>query len=382
MEELVKALTIGVTNGLIIALIAIGYTLVYGILELINFAHADVFMLGTAFTYFATELIVRGFGIPASSTLALVVTLMALPIIMLMTATINASIERLAYRPLRNAPRLAPLISAIGMSFVLQNIGLLLLGPSQKAVEPVLPRTDLVFFPSGAAWFGVDEIIVLGVTVPLLLALRWFVANTRQGKAMRATAQDREASGLMGIDVNRTISLTFLIAGGLAGAAGLVVALYYGQTFFQYGLQFGLLSFTAAVWAASATSRGRRSAASSIGIVAAMSDRFIEAKWTRVIVFSLLILVLIFRPTGLLAEQRRSARDMTEAVRAPRRSIPNPLAGMEERRRQTVILVLVVDPRARLSADLPASLQCALPSHGRGPRSSSSAPRSRSSRSG
>ena len=117
MEELVKALTIGVTNGLIIALIAIGYTLVYGILELINFAHADVFMLGTAFTYFATELIVNAFGIPASSTLALVVTLLALPIIMLMTATINASIERLAYRPLRNAPRLAPLISAIGMSF-------------------------------------------------------------------------------------------------------------------------------------------------------------------------------------------------------------------------------------------------------------------------
>lgn len=303
MEELVKALTIGVTNGLIIALIAIGYTLVYGILELINFAHADVFMLGTAFTYFATELIVHGFGIPASSTLALVVTLLALPIIMLMTATINASIERLAYRPLRNAPRLAPLISAIGMSFVLQNIGLLLLGPSQKAVEPVLPRTDLVFFPSGAAWFGVDEMIVVGVTVPLLLALRWFVANTRQGKAMRATAQDREASGLMGIDVNRTISLTFLIAGGLAGAAGLVVALYYGQTFFQYGLQFGLLSFTAAVMGGIGNLTGATLGGLFVGIVAAMSDRFIEAKWTSVIVFSLLILVLIFRPTGLLAEQ-------------------------------------------------------------------------------
>ena len=139
-EALARALTIGVTNGLIIALIAIGYTLVYGILELINFAHADVFMLGTAFTYFATEFIVHGLGIEATTTPALILTLLALPIIMALTAGINASIERVAYRPLRNAPRLAPLISAIGMSFVLQNIGLILLGPSQKAVEPVLPQ--------------------------------------------------------------------------------------------------------------------------------------------------------------------------------------------------------------------------------------------------
>jgi branched-chain amino acid transport system permease protein len=303
LEELVKALTIGVTNGLIIALIAIGYTLVYGILELINFAHADVFMLGTAFTYFATEFIVVGLGIPAASTLALLLTLMALPIVMLMTASINAGIERTAYRPLRNAPRVAPLISAIGMSFVLQNVGLILLGPSQRAVEPVLPRTDVVFFPSGRAWFGVDEIAVLAVTIPLLIGLRWFVSSTRQGKAMRATAQDREASGLMGIDVNRTISLTFLIAGALAGAAGLVVALYYGQTFFQYGIQFGLLSFTAAVFGGIGNLTGATVGGIIIGMIAAMSDRFIEAKWTSVIVFSLLILVLIFRPTGLLAEK-------------------------------------------------------------------------------
>ena len=304
MEELIKALTIGVTNGLVIALIAIGYTLVYGILELINFAHADVFMLGTAFTFFATEIIVIAMGVPAASLAALLLTLIALPFVMLFTAAINSSIERLAYRPLRNAPRLAPLISAIGMSFVLQNVGLMLLGPSQKAVEPVLPRTDIVFFPSGRGWFGLDEVAVLAVTIPLLLALRWFVSSTRQGKAMRATAQDREASGLMGIDVNRTISLTFLIAGALAGAAGLVVALYYGQTFFQYGLQFGLLSFTAAVLGGIGNLTGATLGGLFVGIIAALSDRFIEAKWTSVIVFSLLILVLIFRPTGLLAEQQ------------------------------------------------------------------------------
>jgi branched-chain amino acid transport system permease protein len=304
LEELVKALTIGVTNGLIIALIAIGYTLVYGILELINFAHADVFMLGTAFTYFATEIIVVAMGIPAASTLALLLTLLALPIVMALTAIINSSIERLAYRPLRNAPRLAPLISAIGMSFVLQNVGLMLLGPSQKAVEPVLPDTDLVHLPSGNDWFGVDELLVVAVTIPLLIGLRWFVSSTRQGKAMRATAQDREASGLMGIDVNRTISLTFIIAGALAGAAGLVVALYYGQTFFQYGLQFGLLAFTAAVVGGIGNLTGATLGGIVIGLIAAMSDRFIEAKWTSVIVFTILILVLVFRPTGLIAEQQ------------------------------------------------------------------------------
>jgi branched-chain amino acid transport system permease protein len=304
LEELVKALTIGLTNGLIIAMIAIGYTLDYGILELINFAHADVFMLGSAFTYFATEFVINSMGLSNGTFLALGVTLLFLPVIMLMTAGINAGIERTAYRPLRNAPRLAPLISAIGMSFVLQNVGLILLGPSQKAVEPVLPKTDLVTFPDGSSWFGVDEVFVVAVTLPLLFALRWFIAQTRQGKAMRATAQDREASGLMGIDVNRTIPLTFLIAGGLAGAAGLVVALYYGQTNFLFGFQFGLLSFTAAVIGGIGNLTGATLGGILIGVIAAMSDRFLEAKWTSVIVFGLLILVLIFRPTGLLAEKQ------------------------------------------------------------------------------
>ena len=304
MEELVRALTIGLTNGLIIALIAIGYTLVYGILELINFAHADVFMLGTAFTYFGTNFIVESLGIPASSLVALLVTFIGLPVVMLLTAGINASIERVAYRPLRNAPRLAPLISAIGISFVLQNIGLVILGPSQLRVQDVLPTTRLVDLPSGAAWFGVDELVVVLVTLPLLLALRWFVGSTRQGKAMRATAQDRDASGLMGIDVNRTISLTFLIAGALAGAAGLIVALYYRQTFFQYGFQFGLLSFTAAVLGGIGNLTGATLGALVLGLIAALSDRFLETKWTTVIVFGILILVLVFRPTGLMAEKQ------------------------------------------------------------------------------
>jgi len=304
LEELLTALMIGLANGLIIALIAIGYTLVYGILELINFAHGDVFMLGTAFTFFALGFIVDGLGLEARSTAALAATFIALPFIMLLTAVINASIERAAYRPLRNAPRLAPLISAIGMSFVLLNVGLILLGPSQRAVPPVMPKETVIAFPSGAEFIGTEHIIVAAVTVPLLLLLRWFVGSTRQGKAMRATAQDREASGLMGIDVNRTISLTFLIAGALAGAAGLVVALYYGQTNFNFGFQFGLLSFTAAVLGGIGNLTGATFGGIVIGLIMAMSDRYLEARWTSVIVFSILILVLIFRPTGLLAEKQ------------------------------------------------------------------------------
>jgi branched-chain amino acid transport system permease protein len=267
VEDLAVALRIGLTNGLIIAVIAIGYTLVYGILELINFAHADVFMFGTLFTYLGLEFLVAGAGLPLTGGVTLLLTfLLVLPITMLFTATMNASIERVAYRPL-------------------------------------LPKANLISLPSGQAIIGIDEVFVLGVTIPLLLLLRWFVASTRQGKAMRATAQDREASGLMGINVNRTISLTFLIAGALAGAAGMVVALYYGQSYFQLGIQFGLLSFTAAVVGGIGNLTGATAGGIVIGLVAAMSDRFIASVWTNVIVFGILILVLVFRPSGLFAER-------------------------------------------------------------------------------
>jgi branched-chain amino acid transport system permease protein len=304
LEALLTALIIGLANGLIIALIAIGYTLVYGILELINFAHGDVFMLGTAFTYFATTFIVDSMGVEAASTTALVLTFAALPFIMIACAVINASIERVAYRPLRNAPRLAPLISAIGMSFVLLNVGLILLGPSPKAVPPIMPKDPVITLPNGEVILGTQHLIVAAVTIPLLVLLRWFVASTRQGKAMRATAQDREASGLMGIDVNRTISLTFLVAGALAGAAGLIVALYYGQTRFEFGFQFGLYAFTAAVIGGIGNLTGATVGGIVIGLILAMSDRYLEARWTSVIVFSILIIVLIFRPTGLFAEKQ------------------------------------------------------------------------------
>ena len=197
MEELVKALTIGLTNGLIIALIAIGYTLVYGILELINFAHADVFMLGTAFTFFATTFIVQSMGIDPRSSTALLLTFLALPFVMLACAVINASIERIAYRPLRNAPRLAPLISAIGMSFVLLNVGLILLGPSPRAVPPILPKEDLF-----GGLIGTQHIFVGAGDGPCLVLA---VGARRKGRGIRYPVNELARKYDAGVDVETTV---------------------------------------------------------------------------------------------------------------------------------------------------------------------------------
>jgi branched-chain amino acid transport system permease protein len=296
LEQLLVVLSIGLFNGLIVALVAIGYTLVYGIIELINFAHGDVFMVGTLLTFFGLTAILPAVGIQPS---LLAAFLLLLPI-MLFTAGLNAGIEKVAYRPLRNAPRLAPLISAIGMSFILQNVGIVLIGPSQRAVPNVLPNDALIRLPNGQAILSVNEVFVAVITVPLLLALVYFVQNTRQGKAMRATAQDREAAGLMGINVDRTISVTFLIGGALAGAAGLVVALFVGQTWWFFGFPFGLLAFTAAVFGGIGNIAGAALGGIVLGLVKALSDFYVDARWTNVVVFSILILVLVFRPTGLL----------------------------------------------------------------------------------
>jgi branched-chain amino acid transport system permease protein len=293
-------LKIGLFNGLIVALIAMGYTLVYGILQLINFANGDVFMIGSMLTFFG----VTFFGLSEGSGAAVLVPVLLglLFVIMLLTATLNASIERLAYRPLRNAPTLATLISAIGMSFVLQNVGQIILGPSPKSLPKILPTN--VVFSIGPVDFTFNELFVAAVTIPLLIALAWFVKNTRQGKAMRATAQDREAAGLMGINVNRTISLTFLLAGALAGGAGLVVALFYGQAWWFFGFPFGLLAFTAAVLGGIGNLTGAALGGVVLGLIRAMTDYYIDPKWTNFVVFSILILVLVFKPTGLLGAKQ------------------------------------------------------------------------------
>jgi branched-chain amino acid transport system permease protein len=218
---------------------------------------------------------------------------------------INATIEAIAYRPLRHAPRLAPLITAIGMSFILEDIAINRKGVAYTSVPDLLPTGNL-FAVSGVtyAW---RKFVILIITLPVLLLLIWLVQKTRQGKAMRATAQDRDAAAMMGINVNRTISFTFLIAGGLAGAAGLVYALYFGQIRYDSGYQLGLFAFTAAVLGGIGNLPGAVLGGLCIGFIQAYNDGLRwhspGSDWTESIVFSILILILVFRPEGLLGER-------------------------------------------------------------------------------
>jgi branched-chain amino acid transport system permease protein len=303
-EQLLQTIIIGLSNGLIYALVALGYTLVYGIIELINFAHGEVFMLGSMLAW--TLLV--GFGVTTGTdTLTAVgLILVVLLITMVLTAVLNVSIERVAYRPLRNAPRLAPLISAIGMSFVLQNVGLLWKGPSPIGFPDVIPNTNVLTsvlgLDTGVA-ITYKHLFAAVVTIPLLIVLTWFVSKTRQGKAMRATAQDPDTAGLMGIDVNRTIAITFIIAGALAGAAGLVQVLYNNTTVWNLGFRFGLNAFTSAVLGGIGNLQGAVLGGVVLGLINAFSDRYLSAQWTNALVFGVLIAILVFRPTGLLGQQ-------------------------------------------------------------------------------
>jgi branched-chain amino acid transport system permease protein len=294
---------IGLSNGLIFALVALGYTLVYGIIELINFAHGDVFMLGSMLAFLLIGPIFQMTGdTPVLLKIGLIMLILA--VTMLGTATLNVSIERIAYKPLRNAPKLAPLISAIGMSFVLQNVGLLLAGPGNKSIDNIFGTYNVLSaFGVTGITINIQQVFVAIVTVPLLLILSWFVSRTRQGKAMRATAMDPDTAGLMGVDVDRTIAITFLIGGALAGAAGVVQILYNNTTVWNLGFRFGLNSFTAAVLGGIGNLQGAVLGAIVIGFINAFSDRYFSANWTNAVVFGILILILVFRPTGLLGQQ-------------------------------------------------------------------------------
>ena len=301
LSRLGENVVTGLSNGAIWALVAIGYTLVYGIVELINFAHGEIFMIGSFIS--ASFIATIGLTIDSSAVPVFFGLLVALVVAMIGSGTLNVLIERVAYRPLRGAPKLAPLITAVGMSFILQNVGLLWKGGNQQGVPDLLDAQHTLFTVFGVTIENADILAVV-VTIPLLIVMTTFINRSRLGKAMRATAQDPEAARLMGINVDTTISLTFLIAGALAGAAGLVVALYYGQTRFEFGFQFGLYAFTAAVLGGIGNLTGATVGGITIGLILAMSDRYLEARWTSVLVFSILILVLIFRPTGLLAEKQ------------------------------------------------------------------------------
>jgi branched-chain amino acid transport system permease protein len=289
----------GLSLGGIYALIALGYTMVYGIIELINFAHGDVYTLGTFFSLaILTALGVSG---ELHGPALLGVVLLAILGSMLLCGIVGVLIERLAYRRLRNAPRLAPLITAIGMSFILENVMQLWRGPSPVPFPQIIPNPSVIL---GGVEISAKQGLVIGLAIVMMVALQAFISNTKIGKAMRATAQDRDAAQLMGINVNTTIAMTFLIGSALAGAAGFVSGVYYGTTWFFNGFEAGLKAFTAAVLGGIGNIAGAMLGGFSIGLIEAIATQYIPqgAQWSNVVVFSVLVLVLIFRPAGLLGE--------------------------------------------------------------------------------
>jgi branched-chain amino acid transport system permease protein len=297
LDIFLQQLINGLSLGGIYALIALGYTMVYGIIELINFAHGDVYSLGTFFSLGILTLL----GVSGVVTGPALIAVVAVTIFgaMILCGLTGVIIERLAYRRLRNAPKLAPLITAIGMSFILENLMLYWRGPSPVPFPQVIPNPQ---FALGAITIQSKQIMVILLAVVLMIVLQTFVYNTRLGKAMRATAQDKDAAQLMGIDINTTIALTFLIGSALAGAAGFVSGVYYGSAWFFNGFAAGLKAFTAAVLGGIGNLAGAMLGGFLIGLIESLTTQFISDQWSNVVVFSVLVLVLIFRPSGLLGE--------------------------------------------------------------------------------
>jgi branched-chain amino acid transport system permease protein len=302
-QEFFQVAAIGLTNGLIFGLVALGYTLVYGILQLINFAHGDVFALSGLV---ASTMIVSVLGLGRDTSVLAIIggMLLTLAVMMAFFATVNATIEFVAYRRLRQAPRLAALITAVGMSFIVQNISLALYDVNFRSIPNFIPRSE-AFSVLGVS-YSWNKLAVVIIVVPVLAALTWFVTSTRQGKAMRAVAQDREAAAMMGINVNRTISITFALAGSLAAAAAIVYLLQFNMRY-DTGFELGLIAFTAAVLGGIGNLTGAVLGAMVIGFVQAFNEGLTwytpGSDWTRSIVFGILIAILVFRPEGLLGER-------------------------------------------------------------------------------
>lgn len=290
-------------NGLIIgsmyALIALGYTMVYGILQLINFAHGEVFMIGSyvglaVLSFFASSGLQHTVPLP----LLLLATFI---IAMVSCAGLGVTIERLAYRPLRHSSRLSLLITALGISITLQNIVMLTLGARDKAYpSEFFPKGEIA---AGGVHLSYIQLFILATTVVLMFGLNLLVKKTRLGKAMRATAQDMEAAGLMGINPNLIIMLTFAIGSALGAAAGVLFGLYYGITNFYIGFQAGTKAFTAAVLGGIGNMGGAMLGGMLLGVIESLCAGYISSQWKDVFAFAILILVLVFKPAGLLGEQ-------------------------------------------------------------------------------
>jgi branched-chain amino acid transport system permease protein len=318
-EVFMQQVIYGLSNGMIIALVALGYTMVYGIIELINFAHGDVFTLGG----FLALTIVGALGASAVIDPATLgegshwLLLFALVIASgLFCGGLNVLIDTIAYKPLRRAPKLTQLVAAIGVSFILVNIALFWGGAPMEVFgggNAAAASKDFPELLEGSNLLGEDSNVVLrledlaifAITIPLMIGLTLFVKKTRLGRGMRATAQNPVAAQLMGIDTNRVIAATFMIGGFLGGAASVMWSLYNNTISFQMGFRAGMDAFTAAVLGGIGSLPGAMIGGVLIGLIRAMSDQYIETRWTNVVVFGVLILILVFRPSGLMGLKQR-----------------------------------------------------------------------------
>jgi branched-chain amino acid transport system permease protein len=295
-EVIIDQVINGLTIGGIYALIALGYTLVYGILFMINFAHGEIYMFGSFGGFVAiTYLVNTGFARNHLAITIVVVFLFA----MFVSSILGALLERIAYRPLRRAPRLAPLISAIGASIFLQNVMMLIIKARMQVYPDVIPER---FIEVGTVYISYFQIFIILASVLLMVGLYLFIQKSKTGKAMRAVAEDKDAAALMGIDVDRIILITFVIGSALAAAAGVMVGMYYTQINHMMGFIPGIKAFTAAVLGGIGNVVGAMLGGYFLGLAEALGVLFMPSEYKDVIAFGLLVLVLIFRPKGILGE--------------------------------------------------------------------------------
>lgn len=307
-EVLIQQILNGFTTGSYLALIALGYTMVYGLIELINFAHGDVFAMG----FYISLTLLIWLNVPQSLVVSVAwyhlvwMIPLVMGITMLCCGALNATIDRICYKPLRNSPRIIAFITAIGAAFVLENIMQNWYGPSQILYPNIFPTINLASYLFGEGsllLFTTKDIFLFSTVAPLLVGLMVFVKRTKTGKAIRAVAQDREAAAIMGVNVERIIMLTFFIGGALAGATGMLVGMYLNSGRYFMGFDAGLKAFTAAVLGGIGNIPGALLGGYVIGFIAAFSDQYLSSAWTRVVVFSILILTLVFRPWGIMGEK-------------------------------------------------------------------------------
>lgn len=312
MSYVLQFIIVGLVSGSIYGLISLGYTMVYGIIELINFAHGDIFMIGTMVAILFFDIIHVNGNHPPTGFALVGILLLAFLVSMIVCAVLGVVIELIAYRPLRNAPRLAPLISAIGVSLILEDLGKLWNGLSAISFPQIFPN---VLYSIGSVQIAAIDIFSIVVSVVLMIALQWLIQGTRLGRAMRAVAQDREAAALMGVNVNRVITITFFIGAGLAGAASIIYGLKFGSTVYYIGFQLGLIAFTAAVLGGIGNIVGAMLGSLVVGMVQSFAVLIPDslanhglglphggAAWNLAIIFAILILILVFRPSGLLGQ--------------------------------------------------------------------------------